>query len=392
MFPMPAPIIATASATALAAGHLTGNWLLGSVAALFGLCMLGLFSPRASGKRRSKKECESTEREDWPGQGSDTAKADPADKMLRQGRAALLLRPMVLGELGKVAAAELTDAFREQMAFIHAGAVRVPSWVRVGEGDVDGPELIVQVAAFWMDRHPVTNRQFAQFVEAGGYLNLAFWREESHPMVGQFVDQCGNPGPRPWKSQWFQRDEADYPVTGVSWYECDAYATWAGKRLPSDPEWMKAAAWPLETENQISQWTFPWGNQLNSDQAQLWTGEPLGPCDVGERAAGQNPVGVKHLIGNVWEWMHDDFCLWDSCSPFQPDSVLASIRGGAFDTFFESQATSAFFSAEHRSERKANIGFRCVVSAVDVVCQPPALPTDATSTSESNDARSGGSR
>ncbi len=373
--PIPAYVIATASAAALAVGHFSGNWLLGSVAASSGLCMLGLFSSRAGVSARPNRQLDELS----PLSADELDGADPAEKMLRQGRASLLLRPMLMTEVKVDAAEELKREFREQMAFIHPGAVRVASWAKAAEGQADGGEAKVQVEGYWIDRNPVTNRQFAKFVAAGGYLNLSFWRDESHPLVNQFLDQGGQPGPRFWQHGRFLEAEGDHPVVGVSWYESDAFATWAGKRLPSDPEWVKAAAWPFETENQVSQWTFPWGNQLRADQARLGSSKQSGPCRVSEHKSGQNPVGVRHLIGNVWEWMHDDFCLWDQNTPFPPDSALASVRGGAFDTFFEAQATAAFFSAERRAERRGNIGFRCAVSAVDVACEPTARAAVASS-------------
>ena len=106
------------------------------------------------------------------------------------------------------------------------------------------------VGDFLIDRYEVTNRQFQEFVDRGGYASRQYWK---HPFVkedstlswedamAQFVDSTGEPGPAGWKSGRYPEGQHDYPVRGVSWYEAAAYAEFAGKRLPSVYHWDRAA-------------------------------------------------------------------------------------------------------------------------------------------------------
>ena len=106
--------------------------------------------------------------------------------------------------------------------------------------------FMLRVEALYLDRYPVTNLEFQQFVNAGGYEKLEYWDEEALPALLDFVDQTGQPGPRYWIEGHYQGGEERRPVVGVSWYEASAYARWVGKRLPTDAEWTKAGAWPVE--------------------------------------------------------------------------------------------------------------------------------------------------
>lgn len=292
---------------------------------------------------------------------------DVADRLIRDGRAALGLNLQFADELNESQRQRLRESLTRRMAHIHPGRVRLESWTRVAEHDERGGSRIESVDAFWMDRAPVTNQEFARFVAAGGYqADSPWWPEEAKPLVSQFVDRSGSAGPADWHDSQPSNDRRNHPVVGVSWYEARAYATWAGKRLPTDPEWLKAATWPIDSCGNLSQRVFPWGDQLHSQHAHLWREEATGPVSVDDFATGANPAGVRQLIGNVWEWMHDAFGEWDEQLPFPHDGSLVSIRGGAFDTYFQSHATAQFFSAEPRVERRANIGFRCVVPACHV--------------------------
>jgi len=125
------------------------------------------------------------------------------------------------------------------------GTVPVPA------GSVDlGGVGAVPVDAFFIDRYEVTNRQFKAFVDAGGYLDRTYWRE---PFVvdgrvltweegmAELRDATGRPGPSGWELSAYPEGEDDLPVTGVSWYEANAYAVWAGRELPTVHHWRRAA-------------------------------------------------------------------------------------------------------------------------------------------------------
>src|SRR5690606_33472238 len=161
--------------------------------------------------------------------------------------------------------------------------------------------------------------------------------------VVDFVDRTGCPGPRFWSHGKYPHGEEDLPVVGVSWYEASAYARWVGKRLPTDPEWEKAGAWPVAlSETTLLQRRFPWGDAMERERTNLWGGAGK-PVAVNKYESGVSAGGVYQLIGNVWEWTSGDFCV----GPYHRRGItlntpMKSIRGGAYDTYFENQATCQF--------------------------------------------------
>jgi len=166
--------------------------------------------------------------------------------------------------------------------------------VRIPAGSVSfldaGP---IELEAFWIDRYEVTNEQFKAFVDAGGYGNRELWHE---PFVRDgaeitweeasesFVDSTGRPGPAGWEVGTYPDGTADHPVSGISWYEVDAFATWSGKSLPTVFHWHQAAQQNV------------WGEILlvsNFDGA--------GTAPVGSYA-GVGRFGTYDMAGNVSEW------------------------------------------------------------------------------------------
>ena len=111
-------------------------------------------------------------------------------------------------------------------------------------------ELAATVGPFAIDRHEVTNRQFKEFIDRGGYRNRSYWKEPFvengrtltwESAIARFVDQTGRPGPSTWEAGGYPDGRGDHPVTGVSWYEAVAYATFAGRSLPTVHHWFRAA-------------------------------------------------------------------------------------------------------------------------------------------------------
>src|SRR5262249_11239747 len=137
-----------------------------------------------------------------------------------------------------------------------------------------------RVEALYLDRYPVTNGEFQQFVDSGGYEKLEYWDEEALPALLDFVDQTGQPGPRYWSDGCYPMGEERRPVVGISWYEASAYARWVGKRLPTDAEWTKAGAWPVESApGRIAQRRYPWGESFDIRRANLWGSSRKGTVD-----------------------------------------------------------------------------------------------------------------
>jgi eukaryotic-like serine/threonine-protein kinase len=174
----------------------------------------------------------------------------------------------------------------DEMEFVPAGTFPL---FMPGLDHLDAEPL----AAFLMDRDPVTNRDYERFIDAGGYRNLDLWRETvivdgrevtAASAMTHFVDAIGQPGPAGWEAGTFASGEDDLPVSGVSWYEAAAYAAWAGKSLPTIFHWNRVA--------------FTCASAQIVAQSNL---AGRGPVRVGSTHS-MNRFGVRDLAGNVREW------------------------------------------------------------------------------------------
>lgn len=163
---------------------------------------------------------------------------------------------------------------------------------------------------FFIDRFEVSNRDYQEFVDAGGYANRAYWKysfvkdgrelswEEGLELL---IDRTGKPGPRGWHEQRYPAGLDDHPVTGVTWYEAAAYAEFRGQALPTVFQWEKAARDGQQTRFWGS--VMPWGmtglNPRLEDRANFY-GRHAVPVESYE--FGASPYGCFHMAGNVAEW------------------------------------------------------------------------------------------
>jgi iron(II)-dependent oxidoreductase len=304
------------------------------------------------------------------------------DEMLAQGRYALLLRPQLIKNLTPEQLARTRTALSEGMCLVPEGQVVLRRVAGGHEGDkepADAQPPSLRVEAYYLDRYPVTNAQYYQFVARGGYEQMAIWDPEIWPALLDFVDATGHPGPRHWRSGRFGRGQEHHPVIGVSWYEAIAFARWTGKRLASDAEWVKAGSWPVSIQGHpLLLRRYPWGEAMDRGRANLWGSGPGTTVSVYEFPGGVSVGGVHQLIGNVWEWT-DDAYVPDGVegSGVSLQTKMKSIRGGAFDTYLDSQATCHFQSADVALARKHNIGFRCAISLCDLADRGDAAQDDS---------------
>ena len=321
-----------------------------------------------------------------------TRQADPNDpdalvkQMLDQGRYALLLRPQVAEGLDDERLDRAIEALKEGMALVPDGKVIVGQINIECDYDEEPSEeqalqrqgRIVEVAHVFLDRYPVTNREYYEFVAGGGYEQLSLWDESILTALLDFVDSTGAPGPRFWINGCFHAGKENHPVVGVSWHEAVAYARWAGKRLPTDAEWIKAGSWPVNVSAaNRAQRKYPWGDTMDRDRVNLWDSGPSDTIPVDESPNSVSVGGVYQLIGNVWEWTRGNFLPVDYLGDeLVLDTPMKSIRGGAFDTYFDSQATCQFQSGEPVFSRKRNIGFRCAVGTCDLMLARPEAPAE----------------
>jgi len=293
-----------------------------------------------------------------------------AVQMLKQGRYALLLRPQLIRNLSATLRRDARDTLADRMALVPDGQLLVGQTEDADQIDrkILPRGRVVTVQRFFLDRYPVTNKLYQDFIDAGGYEQIALWDQQILPGVLDFVDETGEPGPAAWRNGRFPKGLENHPVVGISWYEAAAYSRWVGKRLPTDVEWEKAGSWPVElaATNRPGR-RFPWGNAMDRARCNVWGSGVEATVAVEEFASGVSVGGIHQLVGNVWEWTSGVFGSAGFASrEYSENAPLRTIRGGAFDTYFENHVTCQFQSAEDPVARKHNIGFRCAVSVCDL--------------------------
>lgn len=310
---------------------------------------------------------------------------DPVEAMINQSRYALLLMRQVAGKLSEEDFHLAIDAFQQGMSIVPEGDVGVNAGIEFvandfceAPADCSPTGSLFHVEPFFLDRFPVTNRQYYEFVTGGGYRDIALWEVSIWPAVLDMVDQTGLPGPRFWKNGCYLSGEEDLPVVGIGWYEAAACARWLCKRLPTDAEWVKAASWPVPLdEKMLAHRRYPWGDAMDRTRANIWGSGPNRIVAVQEFAEGASVGGIYQLIGNAWEWIDGDFQGKSGNGKLELPTPMKSIRGGAFDTYFDSQANTQFQSGENPLSRRHNIGFRCATRMRDVVLARPASDAPA---------------
>ncbi len=288
-------------------------------------------------------------------------------RLIRDRRYCHVLSKHIELEFDDVSIACAWKALQHEMAYVPSGTVRVMHDAVIDQGR--GYELStyagapVPVEAFYIDRDCITNADFARFVKAGGYDKPQFWPQDTLPWVLQFVDRTGNTGPKFWTDGRPPEDKLDHPVVGICWYEASAYARWAGKRLPTSAEWQRAGTWPKSHSGEGAEQRYPWGNAFERRKANLWRNDHCQTIPVDALVEGSTPNGVRQLIGNVWEWLDARYCpASEGEVRVVLEEAMAEIRGGAFDTYFASQATCQFYTGQIVLNRPANVGFRCCIS------------------------------
>jgi formylglycine-generating enzyme required for sulfatase activity len=285
----------------------------------------------------------------------------------------------------------------ERMVKIPSGSFIMGTDSNVGfPEDGEGPSREVTTDAFYIDKHAVTNAEFYQFVKDTGYTTDAerfgwsfvfqdFLPEQDKQYVIDSVEAA------PWwvavqGANWFRpdgpsstiEDRLKHPVIHVSWRDAKAYADWAGKRLPTESEWEKAARGGLK------QAIYPWGDELRPDgehRCNIWQGDfPeentgddgfLGTAPVNEFH--QNEYGMYNVSGNVWEWCSDWFSpdyhttnAYDHDNPSGPaEGTHRVMRGGSYlcHSSWCNRYRVAARSKNTPDSSTSNIGFRCALDA-----------------------------
>jgi iron(II)-dependent oxidoreductase len=173
---------------------------------------------------------------------------------------------------------------------------------------------VVEIAPFTIAKAPVTNAEFAAFVDEGGYERRDFWDAEG--WTWRERERAGHPVY--WRrdgGSWFVRrfDEIaplapHHPVIHVNWHEARAWCRWARRRLPTEAEWELAASGVADSGGRlVGRRRFPWGDDPPTAARANLEGGRLGCVDVGAYPQGDNAFGCRQMIGNVWEWTASDF-------------------------------------------------------------------------------------
>ena len=258
-------------------------------------------------------------------------------------------------------------------AFVPGGPFTMGTSTEAWALDNEGPAHQVHVPGFHIDRAAVTNAAYAAFIDAGGYDDPRWWS----PVGWNHRQEAGLVAPahwhrdgQGWAATTFGRTEPivpDEPVVHVGFHEASAYATWAGKRLPTEAEWEKAARWDPATGRSRR---YPWGDESPSPQHANLGQQHLRPAAAGAFPAGASPLGVHQLIGDVWEWTSTDFHGYPGFAPFPyreysevffgPDYKV--LRGGSFGTD-RSAVRGTFRNWDYPIRRQIFTGFRCARDA-----------------------------
>lgn len=253
--------------------------------------------------------------------------------------------------------------------------------------DGEGPIRAVTIDQFYLDRYPVTNERFREFIRASGYRTEAEQFGWSFVFKGHLPpddESQGVAGLNWWRringANWSHPEGPDsnidsrahFPVTHVSWNDAQAFAKWAGKRLPTEAEWEMAARGGLEQKR------FPWGDELTPDGKHLcniWQGE-FPNIDLAEDgysapapvdAFPPNGFGFGTITGNVWEWCSDwfspDYHLQATrANPVGPlRGATKAMRGGSYlcHASYCNRYRVAARTSNTPDSSTTNIGFRC---------------------------------
>ncbi|GIG87297.1 ergothioneine biosynthesis protein EgtB [Plantactinospora endophytica] len=239
--------------------------------------------------------------------------------------------------------------------------------------DNERPGHPVDLPAYVIDAAPVTNAAYLAFVDDGGYADPRWWSGPGW----QHRSSAGLTAPMHWRRDgtgWgctrFGRYAPlvpDEPVVHVGYHEAEAYAAWAGKRLPTEAEWEKAARWdPVSGRSR----RYPWGDEDPTPEHANLGQRHLAPAPVGAYPAGASPLGVHQLIGDVWEWTASPFLGYPGFAAFPYreysevffGSDYRVLRGGSFGTD-PVACRGTFRNWDLPIRRQIFSGFRCARDA-----------------------------
>lgn len=287
-----------------------------------------------------------------------------ATHQLRRGE------PVLLEDPGAVAA--LHPPVRDEV-FVPEGPFTMGTDDDPWAYDNERPSRTVDLGPYWIDTGLVNNAAYQEFMDDGGYRTRRWWTRDGW----EWKERRGADSPAFWTREgtgWsrrrFGRQEMvppDEPVQHVCFHEAQAYASWAGKRLPSEPEWEKAARFDPGTGRSRR---YPWGDTEPGTRHANLGRRRLGPSPAGLHPDGASPLGVQQLIGDVWEWTSTTFTGYPGFRSFPYedysevffDDGYKVLRGGSWATH-PTAVRATFRNWDHPIRRQIFSGFRCARDA-----------------------------
>ena len=239
--------------------------------------------------------------------------------------------------------------------------------------DNERPAHTVDLAPFFIDTTPVTNGAYLEFIADGGYAEQQWWT----PAGWEWRQQAGLEHPEFWRREgagawsrlrfgYVEPLPLDEPVQHACWYEADAFARWAGKRLPTEAEWEKAASWTSDRRKLL----YPWGDDTPAERNANLSQHLFRPAPVGAYPDGVSPWGCHQMVGDVWEWTASDFLPYPEFTSFPYreysevfwGSDYKVLRGGSWATH-PSAIRTTFRNWDYPIRRQIFSGFRCARDA-----------------------------
>ena len=233
----------------------------------------------------------------------------------------------------------------------------------------ESPQVKIFLKGFYIDRYEVTNQRYKIYLDDTGAIPPPNWEKENYP-----------------------KGKDKHPVVWVTWYDAANFCQWAGKQLPSEKQWERAAR---GTDGK----KYPWGNTFDLQSANLAsaTGKKTILAPVGSFPKGANANGVHDLIGNAWEWTNDDYKPYKD-STYKSDNFDAGLKvirghsasdighfpGALYLSALEKFARSGYRQFANPDEPTPDVGFRCIsLEKPAAMVQTASLNNSLTNTAES---------
>ncbi len=227
----------------------------------------------------------------------------------------------------------------------------------------------VELAGFRIDRFPVSCGEYLAFIEDGGYRRPELWGEGGRAWLAG----SGAIAPKHWRREdggWVTDRfghtvpvDEHVPVMHVCWHEADAWARWAGRRLPTEFEWEVAARWDPETGRMRR---YPWGDAPPTAEHANLDQRLFGCAPLGAYPRGASALGCEQMVGDVWEWTSSDLLAYPGFEAFPYPEYSAVFFGGDYKVLRgaswaarPSVGRAAFRNWDHPIRRQIFAGFRC---------------------------------